>query len=503
MNPTFWILGGVGLALIFFFTGCTSVGKPMRTNPASGAAAADSWYIQSKPTNGARPFSCSFVEFDGRGDYIDFQQHQDAWRKVQQFTNENLLLVIYCHGWKNNSQSADVVRFNSFLGRLAASPEITNKGFRVHGLYLAWRGNLVHPAVDKNDEDGFYAQTVREFGEPIVNDKHHRKLPLIPWAIEQLSYWSRKGAAEFQVSGSPIARTVFTCASLAKEMGRTNGVDRNRVFVMGHSLGALMLEKSLGQACLGVLAEEWPWFTGQTSANYRANPLPFDVVLSVNSAAPAIYAKEMRDFLAAHRGALTAARVPHADAPVFISVTSDADWATGVVHPIGNMFSRFYPSLQRWYTTNLLATAHTNDPQPAVHQSAFYKRTPGHHPLLVDHWVQNQRTLDPSEASDPASVLRHNLDFSVEKDQARVFQTSPRGKKGKPHEWLVTDTPPTRKAEKWTRQFHDLPPRRYPSDYWIIRCDKGLIRGHGDVWSTTTMEMYAALYRLAEVERRR
>ena len=503
MNPTFWILGGVGLALVFFFTGCTSVGQPMRVKPGPGVAAADSWYVESKPVEVGKPFSCSFVEFDGRGDYIDFRQHQDAWQKVQRFTNENLLLVIYCHGWKNNSQSGDVVRFNSFLGRLAASPEIAGKGYRVHGLYLAWRGNLVHPAVDRDDEDGFYAQTVREFGEPIVNDKHHRKLPLIPLAIELLSYWSRKGAAEHQVSGAPIARTVFSCAGLAKEMGQKGGGDRNRVFVMGHSLGALMLEKSLGQACLGVLADEWPWFTDQTWAPYRSNPLPFDVVLSVNSAAPAIYAKEMRDFLAAHRGALTSARVPHADAPVFISVTSDADWATGVVHPLGNLFARWYPSLQRNYTTNVLATARPNDPHPAVHQSAFYKRTPGHHPLLVDHWIQRTRTLDPSEASDPAIVLRHNLNFWVTKEQAHLFLTSPRGKKARAHEWRVTETPPTKKAEQWTRQFHDLSPRRFPSDYWIIRCDKGLIRGHGDVWSTTTMEMYCALYRLAEIERRR
>src|SRR5205809_2118282 len=74
MNSSYWIVGIACLALVLLFTGCTSVGKPMRVNPATGAAPADAWYIESKPTDGSRPFSCSFVEYDGHGDYIDFEQ---------------------------------------------------------------------------------------------------------------------------------------------------------------------------------------------------------------------------------------------------------------------------------------------------------------------------------------------------------------------------------------------------------------------------------------------
>ena len=57
-------------------------------------------------------------------------------------------------------------------------------------------------------------------------------------------------------------------------------------------------------------------------------------VQSVNSAAPSIYAKEMRDFLEAHRRALGIDHDPTQDAPVIVSVTSTADWATGIIHPI-------------------------------------------------------------------------------------------------------------------------------------------------------------------------
>ena len=66
---------------------------------------------------------------------------------------------------------------------------------------------------------------------------------------------------------------------------------------------------------------EW-WDKERESPARRAVPprpkakLPFDFVLLVNSAAPAIYAKELRDFLEADRAALETAGDPDADVPV-------------------------------------------------------------------------------------------------------------------------------------------------------------------------------------------
>ena len=41
------------------------------------------------------------------------------------------------------------------------------------------------------------------------------------------------------------------------------------------------------------------------------------------------------------------------------------------------------------------------------------------------------------------------------------------------------------------------------SDYWIMSCDGDLISGHNDVWSVTTMEMYAGIFRAVEMRRKR
>jgi hypothetical protein len=46
-----------------------------------------------------------------------------------------------------------------------------------------------------------------------------------------------------------------------------------------------------------------------------------------------------------------------------------------------------------------------------------------------------------------------------------------------------------------------MTPSMADADYWIVSCGKELISGHNDVWSTTTMEMYAGIFRAVESRR--
>lgn len=481
----------------------------------------DSWYIEGKDEN-AQTFSCSFVEFDGRGDYIDFNQHRAAWTKVKELSDaQKILLVFYCHGWKNNSQSGDVLEFNEFLGRLSASPFVGAHGYRVHGVYLSWRGNLYRPTVDKSDANAAFARTTNQFGEPIVNPKHHRRFSWTHKIPEALSYWGRRNAAEHKVSSVPIARTIFTCASLAKSMDRHKGreglLQSSRVMVMGHSFGALLLERAMNSTCLDPLTDQWAWFEGQSAADkdktakgemapdrkMEVNPLPIDFVLFVNSAAPAIYCKTMRDFLTAHHRAMRRANSPYADTPVFMSLTSSADAATRYMHPIGNLLARFAPSLQHTYENNGSKEVTLLKIPPgstrSVHQSVFYNRTPGHQPLLVDHWIVDQRASRASAPRDRQTVFNANLDYHAG-DPFSFYAQSPK----KPDEvklWRLSRSPSEndRSERKWASQFGSLISNR--STYWIIRCDNGIIRDHNDVWSDSAMQTYAALYRLVEWSR--
>ena len=458
-------------------------------DPPPGTPPGDAWYIESEPGKGAI-HSCSFVEFDERGDYLDFGQHQHAWVKIRKLSagaKPPVLVVIYCHGWKNNSQSDDVVKFNSFLSRLANTPPVMERKLRVHGIYVAWRGNGFLPDVDLTTDA--FRQTAGEFGAAIVNKKYHRQWWARPvWLTEQLSYWSRKGAAEARVSGVPIARTVLTCAYAAERFN-----PGNRVFVIGHSFGALMLEKSLGQASVGTLMAQWPWMGAAGGQPPAVNPLPFDCVLFVNSAAPSVYAKELSDLCWAHQFALAKVDPAGARRPIILSVTSSADWATRYAHYWANTFACLMPSLQRQYRRAVLRT----DPPGALHipvpQHYFYRRTPGHNILLLDHWVVRAAAADrrrPAPANDPARVLEHNLRIDFSQPGADCFYTSTKGRD--PLAWKIDVTPASGARPLYKRRW--LPVTR--GSYWIISCGKPIIRNHGDVWNPAAMELYATLYLL-------
>lgn len=472
------------VACILALPGCAVNGVPMRFNPSTSAGPAAkslSWYIEGNTKTG-ETISCSFVEFDERGDFIDFDQHRDCEKRIKNMVASGpVLLVMYCHGWKNNSQSEDVIKFNSFLAKLAASREVSANHFRVHGIYLSWRGNVVRPYIDQSDEDGFYKDCLTNFHEPIVAAKYGRGSDWIGFIPENVDFFNRERAAEHRVSALPMARAIFTYASAAKAYGAKLN---NKVMVMGHSMGALLLERSLGQAMTGSIVMEW-WHGASQQEAQNKPALPFDFILFLNSAAPSIYAKEMRDFLEADRKAQ--GREAGGSAPVIISLTSTADSATGGIFPAANFLAPLDPSLARRYTNGIFGT--NGQTHAGIRQSEFYTKTPGHQPYLVNHWIVPEKEIAPASDAGTDAVFADNLSQDGKQDPY-VFLTS----KGKhpAAAWRITTHPPCHPVT-----LNGLPLSMPDSDYWIMNCGEELIAGHGDIWSTTTMEMYAGLYRLA------
>ena len=452
----------------------------MVTRPKAGAKGdtpSESYYIETVSYSG-REFSCSFIEFDGMGDYLLFEQHENSWKKLLNLVEQaRVLLVVYCHGWKNNSQSADVLRFNAFLCQLANTAWVAKENFRVHGVFLAWRGASVKHNDPGAEDAALNEKLTACFGRPIVDRKWSQWLPRwIAFLPQQFSYWGRKAAAERDVSGAPISRTIF---SLAYLLYRHRVRDReHQIVLIGHSMGALILEQSLANASIGKVMADWPWFTDTTRWKKGEYVLPFDLILLLNSAAPSIYAKQMRDFLAADYAVRKAAGLDRPERPVIISVTSAADWATGVLHRVGNLFSCFAPQLQRIYW----------DPQTGekIGQSYFYSRTPGHNRRLINRYI------DPSVLPAlPAGEQPFEANVTPVPGVPCAFYTSPRSSSVKsPDGWKVVKASshqPT-PGDTW----------RDKANYWIVNVPKALIRNHGDIWSQQCMEMMVALWRIAD-----
>jgi hypothetical protein len=290
-----------------------------------------------------------------------------------------------------------------------------------------------------------------------------------------LSYWSIKDRAEFHVSRVPLARAVFGLAFALKGPEEARKQRNHRVFVLGHSFGALVLEQAIGQASVGLLTSEWN--RGQRQARW-----PFDLIVFLNSAAPSLYAKQLGEFLEEdHR--LTAK-------PRIISITSTGDWATGIFHPIGNLDKRFAPDLQRrYYPFGVDKGGQHPERHPMVPAWKYYALTPGHNRFLINYQVEADPAASPPvNLRGPDAVFGWNLKRA---NPPKVFFTQSYDGGGI-KAWKLRDL--TDQADPANRDALKL----YSSNYWIATVPPEIIRNHNDIWTPQCMEMLAGVYRTVE-----
>jgi len=149
-------------ALAFFLAGCAA-NQPYHLGEAPTETAV------TPAGNGSVKdiYRLGFIEFDEQGDFWDRDQLRKTVQAIRD-TGRGILLVTYIHGWQNNSNStdaADVSQFRDLLARLTADQTVQLSGLQVFGVYLGWRGRVVHkvnPVVDAvtwvGKEGSFYSR---------------------------------------------------------------------------------------------------------------------------------------------------------------------------------------------------------------------------------------------------------------------------------------------------------------------------------------------------------
>jgi hypothetical protein len=457
------------IALILIVGACAPWNQITRETSSRGVdTPGNTAYIESQRVGG-RNYGCSFIEFDGRGGMLDFNQLTDAKKVLDERKRaSDVLLVIYCHGWNNNAQSGDVLRFVSFLRRLSDSTSIQAAGIRVEGVYLAWRGSQYLPAVSQTDETND-PKLKADFGGDLIdhrwNDSATGDLLLSPGRYG--SYWSIKDRAEFYSSRVPLARAVFTLAYSLKSPEEQQKGRHHRVFVIGHSFGALLLEQAIGQASVGLISSDW------SLKQARDARWPFDLIVFLNSAAPSLYAKQLGEFL--EEDHKTSAR------PKIVSITSEGDWATGIFHPLGNWAKRFASDLQREYQPY-------GSKGPEVPAWKYYDATPGHNPYLINYSIDRVGDTAPAGLDSEDKIFSQNLQGNNPVD---TFYTQLAN--GKIQAWRLRD------LSYQSSSVEEFQARRsYASNYWITTVSVDIIKDHTDIWSLPAMEMLAGVYRISE-----
>ena len=413
-------------AAAFLFAGCAA-NQPYHLGEAPTETA-----VTPPITSVAKKdiYRLGFIEFDEEGDFWDRDQLHKTVDAIR-YTGRPVLLVTYIHGWQNNSNptdAADVEQFRGLLARLTVDPTVQSSALQVFGVYLGWRGRVVHQV------------------NPVID--------AVTWAGKQASFYSRKNAATRISSSTPITEAIFTLIRTARR--DTPGISRS--VVIGHSFGALVLEKALAQALVGTLLYEEPFVPGRKKSMDNRVFQPADLILLVNSAAESIYSKELID--------MYEETTPLRGAPHVIMISSDADKATGLAFPIGTKLSN---------TPNLLSGSFRqyNDPDRETSQYRYFTSTSGHNDSLQSHRLTPDGEGISDLGADPFDV---NL-----KNPAGAYENV---------------TLYTGKRSDWKRWWIE---RHGPNEtnYWVLRVPKEIIPGHGPIFGDASCDLMAALFRIA------
>lgn len=429
----FWSL------VVAILSGCVS-NRPYRMEGVSGGVYEKKFPGQRRAsveydTNRGRSYRLSFVEFDEKGDYWDRGQLAIAASQIKR-SSKPVLLVVFIHGWHHNAADrppntknpGDVETFKCLLSQLAVSQSTSH--LNVHGVYIGWRGRLVQGPLD------------------------------------YFTFLDRKAAAT-RIAGTPVTETIFELIRQA----RRRAPNTSKSVVIGHSFGALVLEKAMAQAVAGsVLAQD-----AQTGG--KAFNAPADLVLLVNSAAESIYAKELSDMFDAidHRSHV------NGDRPLLVSITSETDSATSGWFPVGT----FLPNLfaRRRYDWKDRGSA-----SDGVNQHEYLTKTPGHNKRLFTHRV---RRLDAAMQGETSSVP-----FDIRKTDACVcenpaFEENLQRPRGMTFVTSRRDAP--RELVSW--RIEPLSQDRN-APYWVMQVPREIIHGHAPIFTPEGCAMMAALFRI-------
>ncbi len=288
----------------FFLYGCIAHEQyriDYRPCEVTAVSTCDASAVQySSGANGART-TLGFVELDDQGQLWDRRQMtavvDEAWKQA---ANDDLVLVVYVHGWQHDASpdDTDIRMFRNTLTRVAsAEAEIaTNLGIsarKVFGVYVGWRGESV-------------------------------AIPL----INRLTFWDRKNTAE-KVGHRGMVE-VLARLELVKETRETiaGAKGRSKLIVVGHSFGGAVAFNALS----AVLSDRFVTTAGPPGVQSQVVGFG-DLLVLINPAFEAMTYASLSD-QSTERGSYFENQLP-----VVAILTSEADWATRYAFPAGRWLS--------------------------------------------------------------------------------------------------------------------------------------------------------------------
>lgn len=363
-------------------------------------------------------YHIAFIEFGEQGSYLDTSQVEAAYNLVR--NSKKPLVITYVHGWHNDSGSDDVHRFEDFLHDVTTTELIKKHGFDVIGVFLGWRGEITTVPV-----------------------------------VTEFTFYSRKTAAERLASNFDC----FDAISSVAEAARVYHSRGNRYTILiGHSFGGLVVERAVAHALDAEMH----------GRGEKGSEMPADLTLVWNPASDSILSRQIIATLSQWQTENTR--------PLFASVTSTADTATGTIFPIAMTLSSVSKAFPK---VNDPVPKSDNDrlgDDPNAHLESerhYYTSTPGHKNELINH--DTTPSTFPVHFPPGTSAVTLNLSHNLSGDVVALPTDS-----GGIELWQLKQRPTA----------VDVP-------YWDIQVDKRIIKSHGDVWNPKAEALLAGLFRIA------
>lgn len=447
---------------LFVVAACTPA-APYRTtlsDPPPECPCPDSGRLPAACENArhehSKDYDLLFVEFDDQGVLYpstpdgagglwppQINEVMDRLRRLgDTFKDQGISLYLFVHGWKHNASADDddVKGFREMLHSAALVEQASQLHHRVIGIYVAWRG-------------------LSATGEPFV----------------ELSFWERKATALYVAQGS--ARGL-----LARLKGFQRGINCRRStdciageprpgvrptvrFIMiGHSFGGLILFNAISGALVEGLTYR------EDSGDPSAPAVRFgDMVVLLNPAFEAIrYTPVHRIVTNPHRA------FKRYQAPILVSITSTADWATGWAFPLGRFVNTLFEK--------------TASPE----EKTAIKNTVGHVGLYITHKL-TRSAEEPATCQEWKDIS--TLDPAARLEQMRVNLKA----EAKNNDDFFGPGRPVLK-DQWVRKFcggATLKHVKYGanSPIWNVETDKSIIKSHGDIRGSVLANFLRQLYK--------
>ena len=340
-------------------------------------------------------YDLAYLEFDDMGEFwtIGDLQHFESNPAAAQLSQVlqliakrketgDVVVITFIHGWHNNASPYDERETDKTLSgfkKILAELSTKDTARSYIGVFVGWRGEVL------------------------------KKDPFI-------TYWNRRDAA-VRVGGPSLSEAIFRLMFLTKGSGELLSsancqfsepeVSKSRFIIVGHSFGGRVLERAVAQPFLTMLLERYYQVRScqisagiqdkHTAVTFRS---PADLIVFLNPANDAFESKAIIEGLKRMNLKVQRQRYGQSDeektkamalqsidldssGPLLLSVTSDGDWATGLVMPVAQSLSVPGKSFRSAYDANGKDLGQLVSPT----QSYYFSHSDGNVPGFITHEI--------------------------------------------------------------------------------------------------------------------